>query len=216
MRKITNIVLHWLGPGSSHNFIGQSAVDRIRRWHKQKGWRDIGYHYLIDRNGDEFDGRSDRYSGAHCIPRNGDSIGVNLMFGTEDSELTPAAFEATARLLRELSEFYKFPLTSKTVTGHNDWWATSCPGFIKDLIPSLIQAAVTGVNPTPDDPGETDQNRSLKVFLNNGKVRAFHNGMEEPASEGKWHMHDGKFGLTIMKRKVEPLWCNIQLGYKKL
>ena len=57
-------------------------AETIRNWHvNERGWRDIGYHKVIKRNGDVEDGRDVRDSGAHAAGYNSKSVGVCMVGG---------------------------------------------------------------------------------------------------------------------------------------
>lgn len=137
MRTINKIILHWYGEGNSLDMNSQEFVDGIRRMHMAMGWQDIGYHYLIDRNGKVYDGRDDSVAGAHTLGYNSDSIGVNLLYGTEDNVLTFASYKALIDLLAELCAKYSIPRGN--IFGHRDFLATQCPGdFIYAKITEII------------------------------------------------------------------------------
>jgi hypothetical protein len=141
MRQVSRIILHWLGEGDSRNYVNQSAVDGIREYHtKINGWSDIGYHWLIDRNGILYKGRPEDIVGAHSYGANTGSIGINLMYGTEDSVITNATITALIKLLRELCERYSIKPSSDTIIGHKDVMATECPGTVYSYIPGIISA----------------------------------------------------------------------------
>ena len=53
----------------------------IDRWHRQKGWLGIGYHYVIKRDGTREVGRKLSEAGAHCIAYNHKSVGICLVGG---------------------------------------------------------------------------------------------------------------------------------------
>ncbi|WP_263080702.1 N-acetylmuramoyl-L-alanine amidase [Endozoicomonas sp. Mp262] len=58
------------------------TIDDIRRWHVQdRGWSDIGYHWVIERNGDIQKGREAHLAGAHTLGYNHCSIGICLVGG---------------------------------------------------------------------------------------------------------------------------------------
>ena len=61
---------------------GRSAADKvaaIRRWHiEDRGWSDIGYHWVIDRDGTLVRGRPETVVGAHTQGHNTGSIGICL------------------------------------------------------------------------------------------------------------------------------------------
>jgi N-acetylmuramoyl-L-alanine amidase len=127
-RKITEIIVHCTDTpeGRPH------TVDDIRRWHKEKGWADIGYHYLVYLDGTVHEGRDVNVIGAHCNGHNTNSIGVCYVGGREkDSNnskdtRTKEQKEGLVRLLRELRELYP---TAK-IYGHRDFSKSKpCPSF---------------------------------------------------------------------------------------
>ena len=73
MRPITSIVVH-----CSATEVG--TVESIREYHiKHNGWKDIGYHYVIYKDGSTHMGRAIDRVGAHCPEVNRDSIGICLI-----------------------------------------------------------------------------------------------------------------------------------------
>jgi len=54
MRPLNEIIIHATATRADWR-VGQATSDKVaevRRWHvDERGWRDIGYHYLIDRDG---------------------------------------------------------------------------------------------------------------------------------------------------------------------
>ena len=72
MRTINEIIIH-----CSATREGQPVtVDDIRRFHvMQRGWRDIGYHYVVTLDGMVHAGRPESQVGAHCLGHNAHSIG---------------------------------------------------------------------------------------------------------------------------------------------
>lgn len=134
MRKITGIIVHctatrpewWTGKRTSEK------VAEIRRWHKARGWSDIGYHYLIDRDGTIATGRDVKRTGAHVRGYNKGTIGVSLFGGHGSSEtddfsdnFTQEQDIALMTLLGQLRVKYG----NVPVTGHNQYAAKACPGF---------------------------------------------------------------------------------------
>lgn len=108
-------------------------VAEIRRWHvQQRKWSDIGYHYVIDRNGQIAQGRAEHVPGAHVEGHNSGSIGVCLIGGHGSSandafedHFTTAQEVALRNLIEEISE--RMPI--KRVRGHNEVANKACPGF---------------------------------------------------------------------------------------
>jgi len=114
-------------------------VYRIRTWHLNRGWDDIGYHYVITTHGDIQPGRSLGYVGAHAKGYNANSIGVCLVGGLDEDGNPANTFNHTQMsALKELikSLMVVFPNIS-SVEGHRDLEGVSkaCPCFdVKDFI----------------------------------------------------------------------------------
>ncbi|WP_102298240.1 N-acetylmuramoyl-L-alanine amidase [Vibrio cyclitrophicus] len=106
-------------------------VAEIRRWHKKKGWRDVGYHFVVRRNGDIQLGRPLSQTGAHVKGRNKGNIGI-CMVGGCNAELQPednftlAQRKALFGLMAALQE--QFLISDENVKGHKDWGVNkACP-----------------------------------------------------------------------------------------
>lgn len=104
----------------------------IREWHKQRGFEDIGYHYLIDLDGSVEKGRDEKMVGAHCVGQNSDSIGICYVGGCDKSmhpknTLTEAQKHTLLDLVYLLLENYH--LTIKDVHAHNEYANKACPSF---------------------------------------------------------------------------------------
>lgn len=123
MRPIEGIVIHCADtpPGMD---IG--AAD-IRQWHKEKGWRDIGYHYIIRRSGEVETGRPIEEPGAHVKGHNARTIGICMVGGRHGhADYTRQQWAALEALVIDLTN--RFP--GVTVKGHTDYdGAKTCPNF---------------------------------------------------------------------------------------
>ena len=107
----------------------KEQFDAIDRFHKSKGWGKIGYHYLIEPDGEVKQGRKDTEYGAHCKENlmNYRSIGICLTGNFDIEEPTKKQKEALLELLNKKQAEYGIP--DKKVKLHRDF-ATykSCPG----------------------------------------------------------------------------------------
>lgn len=77
MTQITKIVVHC--SDSPHR--GDTAED-VHRWHQERGWSGIGYHYTIDEKGQVEKGRPHYWKGAHVKGNNRNSLGI-MLFGVD-------------------------------------------------------------------------------------------------------------------------------------
>ena len=107
------------------------GADTIRDWHVNgNGWRDIGYHLVIKRNGDVEKGRDINDSGAHAAGYNSKSIGLCLVGGMAEDNSAEDNFTAQqwTSLLATVKEL-EVDYPSAKVIGHNEISEKECPSF---------------------------------------------------------------------------------------
>lgn len=121
-----------------HSATTQGDAETFRKNHKAKGWRDIGYHYVIGNgtysgDGEVEIGRTEAEDGAHCSAdgMNRKSIGICLVGNFDKQKPTPAQMEALERLCKDIMAQYKIPVSK--VLGHGEVDATNCPGKNFDM-----------------------------------------------------------------------------------
>ena len=126
-RRINEIIVHCTATPEGRDY----TVADIRQMHKAQGWVDIGYHYLIYRDGSIHEGRNVDMVGAHCQGHNAQSIGVCYVGGVARDGKTPkdtrtqAQKDALIHLLMQLVCLYP----DATIRGHRDFAAKACPSF---------------------------------------------------------------------------------------
>lgn len=105
-------------------------VEDINRWHKERGWNMIGYHYVVYLDGSVHVGRSEDQIGAHCLKHNTNSIGV-VYVGGLDAEGKPkdTRTQAQKQGLRKLLTELKRKYPKAVIRGHRDFAAKACPSF---------------------------------------------------------------------------------------
>ena len=138
VRTIDKIIIHCTATPVGR----EVTVDEVRRWHRERGFADIGYHYLIHLDGRVSPGRPLRQMGAHCTNHNMHSIGIAYVGGlardcrTSMDTRTPAQRKALRGLVGQLLRDYP----GATVHGHREFAVKDCPCFdvqqwIKDEMP---------------------------------------------------------------------------------
>lgn len=127
MRKVNKIIIHCTATPEGRDV----SIDEVRRWHvKERGWRDVGYHFLIRLDGTVEEGRPIEMTGAHTRGHNWDSIGIAYAGGmskdmTEPKDTrTDEQKDSLVDLLCQLHDCY-----GGTVYGHRDFSAKACPSF---------------------------------------------------------------------------------------
>lgn len=118
MRDIKLIVIHCTATANGKHV----SVETVRGWHLARGFRDIGYHYLIDVDGSVSVGRPEEQVGAHAEGQNAHSIGVCLVGGvggpskTDPGRYTPAQWDCLRIAVQDLQSRYP----GARVIGHRE------------------------------------------------------------------------------------------------
>ena len=139
MREINRIIIHC----SASNF---GTMEMIDRWHRQRGWDCIGYHFIIEngisestskydkeRDGKAVMGRDIAIQGAHCKGHNKDSIGICLIgdnhFSDKQFGTLKVLIEQIERLLlKRLPIYCHYELDNKK----------TCPNIKIETIEKII------------------------------------------------------------------------------
>jgi N-acetyl-anhydromuramyl-L-alanine amidase AmpD len=134
-RKINKIVIHC---SDTYPDMDIYAED-IRSWHVKRGWSDIGYHYVIPRDGVieigrdlDGDGETDEHIGAHALGHNKSSLGICMVGGKArpgklQANFTRLQWKSLAELVGVLRG--RYDIEASNVIGHNEVSNKSCPGF---------------------------------------------------------------------------------------
>jgi len=138
VREISRIIIHC----TASDF---GDVRSIRLWHRMRGFRDIGYHYLIlngrrmpfgqyiaDEDGRIEPGRPWWQQGAHTKGENYDSLGICLvgspkLIGAPEMWFTEKQLESLKKLVAQL--MVEFDISAEKLHGHNEYAPKLCPGF---------------------------------------------------------------------------------------
>ena len=137
VEKINNpeyIIIH-------HSATANGSVDIFRKAHRDKGWSDVGYHYVIGNGTQSGDGvvekgRAESVAGAHAQAdgMNFKSIGICLVGNFNTTKPTLKQMVALETLVTHAMERYKIP--SSKILGHGEvpGAATACPGSNFDMV----------------------------------------------------------------------------------
>ena len=135
MNRIDFIAIHASATDATMDW----GVEDVRRLHRSKGWRDVGYHYIIKRDGTLQKGRADTTPGAHEPRINKRSIAICMIGGAPDrnsaafrkglgeDNYTDAQWVTLKSIVTKLHG--KYP--DAEVLGHRDipGVAKACPSF---------------------------------------------------------------------------------------
>lgn len=127
MRKIRKIIVHCTATPEGR----EVSLEELDRWHRARGFKCIGYHYVVGLDGTVHEGRKVEMIGAHCLGYNRDSIGVAYVGGIAADGKTPAdtRTETQREALRRLMLRLKADYPGATVHSHYEFAAKACPCF---------------------------------------------------------------------------------------
>ena len=129
MNKPECIIIH-------HYATSKGNAEIFRRAHKKRGWREVGYHYIIGNGTNSGDGeaevgRGESETGAHTVDYNNKSIGICLVGNFEEQVPTEKQLKTLLALCRDIMGRYSIP--AEKVLGHREVSNTLCPGKNFDL-----------------------------------------------------------------------------------
>lgn len=180
MRQINRIVVHCSATPEGRDV---TAAD-IRRWHKERGWRDIGYHAVVRLDGSiepgrdlDNDGGTEEHVGAHTYGLNADSLGICYVGGV-DKDMRPKDTRTAAQnkaLVGKAREWMdRFDIPIERVTGHYEHDSgKACPSFDMDEFRAELIDTLRPVEAKPEAQAEASPLvhvlRWLADLLDNGK-----------------------------------------------
>ncbi|MDD7793707.1 peptidoglycan recognition protein family protein [Clostridium sp. 'White wine YQ'] len=174
--KPSRIVLHHADASSCNVF-------DIHRWHLQRGYAGIGYHYFVRKDGTIYQGRQEDQRGAHCPSANYNSIGI-CFEGSYMIEVPPAAqLNAGLELIADIKNRYG----NMPIYGHKDLYATSCPGDNFPLVSIKNSKVIAPVVSVPVQ----EVAKGDFTYPNNARI------------QGDWFYVRDKDGTIIPGRRVD-------------
>lgn len=141
MKPVSLLVVHCSATPAARDI----GIAQLRAMHLARGFRDVGYHYAIRRDGRVEKGRPDNVMGAHVEGHNDGSLGICMIGGvkadgkTAETNFTAAQYASLETLLRDLKGRYP----NARICGHRDLspdkdgdgvverheWLKECPTF---------------------------------------------------------------------------------------
>ena len=115
-----------------------ARIEWIRCGHRGRGFSDSGYHYVSDRDGRVWEGRSLRWQGAHVSKHNEQNIGILVMGNFDIQRPSQQQLDGMQKWVSTLLKRYR--LEDGRVRTHGEWPGakTACPG-------KHLQAAVANI-----------------------------------------------------------------------
>src|SRR5688572_485920 len=148
-----------------HSATPSGSARMFDKMHREKGWDELGYHFVIGNGTDTGDGQIEvgtRWTkqkwGAHAKTPNNEyndhGIGVCLVGNFDLERPTPQQTKALAKLVAHLMKTYRVP--ASRVLGHQDTGKpTECPG--RNLNVAAVRRMATQFAEATDPAGDATQ-----------------------------------------------------------
>jgi N-acetylmuramoyl-L-alanine amidase len=127
--RTSHIVLHTFA------FKGKADAAEVKKWHLQRGFSDIGYHWVIRRDGKLEKGRDEWRVGAHCRDGgyNNKAIGISFEGHGDFQPWTVLQLTRLIVLYKDINTRYSIPV--ENVIGHRESGAKkTCPGRLINMV----------------------------------------------------------------------------------
>jgi len=125
MRRIDEIIIHSSATPASMDI----GVKEIDKWHQDRGFSCIGYHFVIRRSGVWEIGRDVGDIGAHAKGYNLHSIGICWVGGTKNRKAFDNRTYQQVEMMLKGIESLKMVFDIKSIIGHKNVGRTECPSF---------------------------------------------------------------------------------------
>ncbi|MEQ9309690.1 MAG: N-acetylmuramoyl-L-alanine amidase [Balneolaceae bacterium] len=185
---------------------GDPSVEDIRRVHVQEnGWDDIGYHFVIRKNGDVEIGRPMFKVGAHCkdMAMNHKSVGICLSGHHDVEELDIYQLKPLVELCQSIMAQYSIPV--EHVLGHRETGANkTCPGNLVSMV-DIRERISWGIGL------ETAALELNDITLTGGMAKIVSKGLEDLESKTL-----PEYTHPLPPTKKEPFLKRISNGAKRI
>ncbi|MBN2498860.1 MAG: N-acetylmuramoyl-L-alanine amidase, partial [Deltaproteobacteria bacterium] len=111
-----------------------------------RGFCDIGYHFVVDWNGEIWQGRDESLLGAHTANNNSGNVGISFMGTYQSTAATATQITQSATLVGWLCDTFGIPRDRSRIKGHREYGGTTCPG---DALFGQIDAIAGGGSAAP-------------------------------------------------------------------
>ncbi|MGE0395091.1 MAG: N-acetylmuramoyl-L-alanine amidase [Kofleriaceae bacterium] len=152
--NVYRMAIHHTETPTNDSMSPQARLRQIQSYHMDvKGWCDIGYHYLVSRDGRIWDGRPDTKLGAHAGGANTGNLGISVMGSHDSTTITQTQLDSIAGLVKALASIHGVAINRSSIKGHREYTSTSCPGNALYGQLGAIVAAANGAAPGGGMPG---------------------------------------------------------------
>lgn len=149
----SKLTIHHTATPNNDRMTMPARLRQIQAYHiDNRGWCDIGYHFLVGQDGKVYQGRPENHIAAHAAGANRHNVGISFIGNFTSIAPGTAQFDAGARIVRAMADTWNIPLNRTAIRGHRQVGSTStsCPG--NALYPRLEALVAQAAGTTPVEP----------------------------------------------------------------
>lgn len=202
---------HTAGPNGDGD--SEARMRQIQAFHiDSRGWCDVGYHFVVSQDGQIYQGRSnEERTGAHVGGQNTGNIGISLMGNFQQFAVPAPQFQATAQMMRWVSDTYNIALDRSVTKGHQEWpgQSTACPGNdVMNRFNELIELA-------GGDPGNVEDPNTYETPFQVRWISETTDFYQEGSSEGIPDLFPGDTiqAEIVLKNASSTAIRDVELSY---
>jgi hypothetical protein len=125
--RIKRITIHHTAAEIDDNRRAPALIRQHEDWHMSHGWPDLAYHFMVDRNGNVYEGRPIEAIGDTFTEYDPTGHFLACFEGHFDRQAPSGAqLAAMTRLVAWAMQTYS--VSGDLIGGHRDWADTTCPG----------------------------------------------------------------------------------------
>lgn len=142
----TRATIHHTVTPTNDSISAEARLRQIQNYHMDvQGWCDIGYNYLVSRDGRVWRGRGVGVLGSHVGDNNSGNVGVSFMGTHTSTSATATQLCNAAKLLAVMKSDHGLALNRTAIKGHRQYGGTECPGTaLYNQIDDIIRKAAGG------------------------------------------------------------------------
>ena len=154
---VTRMAIHHTETPTDDTMSPEARLRQIQSYHMDvNGWCDVGYHYLVSRDGRAWEGRPAARLGAHAGGANTGNLGIAIVGRHDTTPITGEQVESLAALVRGLADRHGVAVTRTAIKGHRQYGSTTCPGdALQAQLDAVVARAAAGPMAPPPPPGGT-------------------------------------------------------------
>lgn len=200
------ITIHHTETPNADQLSTAARLRQMQNYHVDvRGWCDIGYHFLVGKDGNVYAGRAEDVRGAHVAGNNADNVGIAFVGSYHGGRPSAAMESAAARIMAALADEWGITLSRSTVKSHRELGSSDCPGnalqarlagLVAEARSSTPQPPPSAPPPTTPPPSTPPAASDPWAGLTQGNAQIPRAGLSNPTLQNTLGLQTEPYGTT--------------------